>query len=386
MQCPRCRNTEPKYFYQDGQHVYCRKCIQFGRVDLTDEIQPKAYICRKHRIKAHLDFELTDAQKKASVRLKENALNKKDTLVYACCGAGKTEICFEAITAFLNMGRKIGFAIPRRQVVLEICERLKKAYPRLKVIAVCQGHTQVDDGDLIVCTMHQLYRYHQTFDLLIMDEVDAFPYKNNEVLEAVAMNACKGVKVYLSATPSEEMLKEAEAGRLSMIELFVRPHRHPLPVPRCHLFSNSLQMMHMLVFIHRHGGQWLVFVPTIAKANHYAKWFSHLFSCSSFTSQTLNKEELIEQFRNQQLSVLFTSTVLERGVTFKGVNIAILEADHKVFDEASLIQIIGRVGRDPQNPSGYALLYAEEKNHAIRRCVYALQKMNEALFDMHASP
>ena len=383
MQCPRCRNTDPKYFYRDGTKIYCRKCIQFGRVDLGDEIQPKAYVCKKHRVQAHLDFELTAAQKKVSRQLKENAENGKDTFVYACCGAGKTEICFETITSFLNMGRKVGFAISRRQVVLEICERLKKAYPRLKVIAVCQGHTEVDDGDLIVCTMHQLYRYHQTFDLLIMDEVDAFPYKNNEVLEAVAANACKGIRVYLSATPSEEMLKEVEAGRLAMIELFVRPHGHPLTVPRCRFLSSTFQLMHMSMVICHYGGQWLVFVPTIAKAKRYARWFSCFFSCSSFTSKTLNKEELIDKFKNQQLSVLFTSTILERGVTFKGINIAILEADHKVFDEASLIQIVGRVGRDPKNPFGHAFLYAGEKNHAIRRCIYALQKMNETLFDMH---
>lgn len=249
MQCPRCKNEDPKYFYQDGNQIYCRKCIQFGRVNIDDVIQPKTYKCKKHRVKAHLNFELTDAQKKASVQLKENALKGIDSLVYACCGAGKTEICFETITAFLNAGKKIGFAIPRRQVVLEICERLKKAYPRLKVIAVCQGHTDVDDGDLIVCTMHQLYRYHQTFDLLILDEVDAFPYKNNDMLEAIALNACKGVKVMLSATPSRQLLLKAESGQLSIIELFVRPHGHPLIVPRCIVLADFFQLIHLLFFM-----------------------------------------------------------------------------------------------------------------------------------------
>lgn len=383
MQCPRCKNEDSKYFYRDENQIYCRKCIQFGRVNIDEVIQPKTYKCKKHRVKAHLNFELTDAQKKASVQLKENALKGIDSLVYACCGAGKTEICFETITAFLNAGKKIGFAIPRRQVVLEICERLKKAYPRLKVIAVCQGHTDVDDGDLIVCTMHQLYRYHQTFDLLILDEVDAFPYKNNDMLEAIALNACKGVKVMLSATPSRQLLLKAENGQLSIIELFVRPHGHPLIVPRCIVLADFFQLIHLLFFMKRHGGQWLVFVPTIAMADAYGKWLSVFMPCSSFTSKTLCKEEILDRFKNHQLTVLFTSTILERGVTFKGVHVAVLQSSHPVFDESSLIQIVGRVGRDPNNPTGHALLYADKKNHAIKRCIYALQKMNESLLDLH---
>ena len=383
MQCPRRKNEDPKYFYRDENQIYCRKCIQFGRVNIDDVIQPKTYKCKKHRVKAHLNFELTDAQKKASVQLKENALKGIDSLVYACCGAGKTEICFETITAFLNAGKKIGFAIPRRQVVLEICERLKIAYPRLKVIAVCQGHTDVDDGDLIVCTMHQLYRYHQTFDLLILDEVDAFPYKNNDMLEAIALNACKGVKVMLSATPSRQLLLKAESGQLSIIELFVRPHGHPLIVPRCIILADFFQLIHLLFFMKRHGGQWLVFVPTIAMADAYGKWLSVFMPCSSFTSKTLCKEEILDRFKNHQLTVLFASTILERGVTFKGVHVAVLQSSHPVFDESSLIQIVGRVGRDPNNPTGHALLYADKKNHAIKRCIYALQKMNESLLDLH---
>ncbi|MGN1343516.1 MAG: helicase-related protein [Traorella sp.] len=379
MQCPRCKNEDEKYFYKDKEKIYCRKCIQFGRVDIDQKIIPKTYTCRKHRCTPKLDFELTSTQKIASHQILENAILGNDSLVYACCGAGKTEITFEIITYFLNQGKKVGFAISRRQVVLEISQRLQKAFPRLHVIPVCQGYTQIDDGDLIVCTMHQLYRYHQTFDLLIMDEVDAFPYKNNEVLENIAMNACKGVKVYLTATPTEKMLESVKKNELKMVEVFSRPHGHPLVVPQIIVLSEILQIIHMLYFIYRHQGQWLIFVPTIELADTYSKWFKHWMKCAYFTSQSTNKEEIIDSFRNQQINVLFTTTILERGVTFKGIHVAVIKSDHVVFDEASLIQIAGRVGRDVDNPTGYSLLYCEKKNHAIERCLYAIGKMNETL-------
>ena len=52
----------------------------------------------------------------------------------------------------------------------------------------------------IICTTHQLYRYPQYFDLLILDELDAFPYVNNEVLIGLLQNSIKGNYIYMSAT------------------------------------------------------------------------------------------------------------------------------------------------------------------------------------------
>ena len=104
---------------------------------------------------------------------------------------GKTEICFESICGYLAQGKKVGFAISRRQVVLEIANRLRIAFPELSVCEVAQGYTQVTDADLIVCTTHQLYRYPYAFDLLILDELDAFPFVGNEVLQATVWKTSK---------------------------------------------------------------------------------------------------------------------------------------------------------------------------------------------------
>lgn len=375
MKCNRCGNVDMKYFYLDKNVYYCRKCVQFGRLNVGEEIQTKNYLCKKHRIHPKLDFELTEEQKRVSKLVVSHALNGEDTLVYACCGAGKTEITFEVITRFLNDGKKVGFAISRRQVVLEITQRLKKTFPRLNVIAVCQGYTDVDDGDLIVCTMHQLYRYHQTFDLLIMDEVDAFPFKNNEVLENIANHACKGVKVYLTATPTKKQLES----KIKVVELFKRPHGNPLIIPKIIHLPTYLQYIHMFITLCKNKGQWLIFVPTIALANRLSNIFSLFIPCKSFTSKTDNKENIIELFRNHKIPILITSTILERGVTFKNINILVLQSNHVVFDQASLIQIAGRVGRDPNHPYGIALFYGNEKSKAMKECIRTLEKMNESL-------
>lgn len=382
MQCSRCGNQEQKYFYEDRGIFYCRKCIQFGRVNVTDVLKKPQILSKKHKVHAQLDFELTDAQKECSEKLKQAALAQKDCLVYACCGAGKTEICFEVITTFLNMGKKVGFAISRRQVVLEITKRFRKAYPTLKIVSVCQGYTDITDGDLIVCTMHQLYRYYQTFDLLIMDEVDAFPYKGNDVLKPIAMQACLGSLIYLSATPDEEMLKDVAEGRLEMIELFVRPHGHPLIVPTLLKIPGFLQELLMLILIIRHPGQWMIFLPTIDQVRLHSSFYHLFLHSQGITSKTKNKEEIMESFQNKEFSILFTSTILERGITIQGVNILVLFSDHVVFDESSLIQIVGRVGRNWKQPTGYAYLAGATVSHAMKRCRDAIRRMNEDLPDL----
>ncbi len=379
MKCERCQNTDPKYFYNDEGIWYCRKCIAFGRLDVGNKPIPYSGKGKKHRCNYELAFKLSEEQLKASREIVDNLEAGYDVLVYAACGAGKTELTMEPLKRALNAGLKVGIAISRRQVVLEIAQRMQKAFKTIKVVPVCQGYTEITDGDCIVCTMHQLYRYPQAFDLLVMDEVDAFPYKHNEVLEAVAMNSCKGRILYLTATPEDAMLEKVAAGQLKMVELFQRPHKHPLVLPTLCYLPNSLQLIHLFFIMRKQSKPMLIFVPTIAKANQLNRWFSLLFPCAALTSKSEDKDELIAKLKAGELQFLFTTTVLERGITIHGVDIAVLNADHPVFDEASLIQIIGRVGRSSDCPSGLGLFYCMRQTTAIKRCRHALEKMNETL-------
>lgn len=380
MKCLRCHNTDPIYFYNDRGTYYCRKCIQFGRLDINTQPRPfQSKYQKKHRCKPKLSFELTPQQKQASQLLCQYVEEGKNVLVYACCGAGKTEITYEMISRSLNKGLKVGFAISRRQVVLEIAQRMKEAFPSIQVIQVCQGYTDIIDGELIVCTMHQLYRYHQAFDILIMDEVDAFPYKNNEVLEAVAHHATRKTIVYLTATPDEKMLKEVEEKKLEVIEVFTRPHQNPLILPTVYKLPFTLQLFLLVLIMFRTKNQMLIFVPTIQLADTLALILCRIFTCSSFTSKTENKEEKIEKIREGKIQFIFTTTILERGITLKGIDIVVLQAQHPLFDEASLIQIIGRVGRSKECPTGKGYFLCSRKTTAIRRCERALIKMNETL-------
>lgn len=287
----------------------------------------------------------------------------------------------EAITLYLNQGKKVCFAISRRQVVLEIQERMQQAFPDLVVIAVCEGFTDVVDGDLIVCTMHQLYSYHETFDLLIMDEVDAFPYRDNTILEHIAMHACIGETLMLTATPDPVTLERVKNHEYAMVELFQRPHGYPLIVPSVICKGKSWQFLSLLKILrqqHLDQIQTLLFVPTIRIAHKLCYVLRLFFRCTTFTSKTEDKEQRIHDFHEKKYEFLISTTILERGITIRGIYVVILYADHPVFNEASLIQMVGRVGRNIEMPTGKGWFLCSKKTDDIKRCVSAIKRMNEA--------
>lgn len=382
MRCQRCGNEDMNYFYQDEGVWYCRKCIGFGRVDVGKE--PITRPCMRRRCKCHytLPYPLTPKQQVAVASIMQYLKEGKDVLVYAACGAGKTELTMEAIQWYLCQGKKVGFAISRRQVVLEIQERMQQAFPMLQVIAVCEGFTDITDGDLIICTMHQLYRYHGWFDLLIMDEVDAFPYRDNALLEAIAMHACIGQKLMLTASPDEDMLERVKRQEVCMVELFQRPHGYPLIEPQVYQMPKASQIVWMLYFLRKqkHDGiQTLVFVPTIHMANTLYRFLRLTHRCAVFTSKTKEKEKVIDEFHEKRYDFLITTTILERGITIRGIYVMILCADHPIFQEASLIQMIGRVGRNIEMPKGKGVFLCSHKTTSIKRCSIAIHKMNQTL-------
>jgi len=326
-----------------------------------------------------LSFSLSDRQKEISEKLAELVEQGKSVLLEAVCGAGKTEIVYETISVALKQKKKVGFAISRRQVVLEIAKRLQEVFKNLEVTAVCQGYTGRIDGDLIVCTTHQLYRYRNYFDLLIIDEPDGFPFKDNEVLQGIARNSYRKSVIYLTATPDEKLMQRVMNRELSYLHLSKRPLGNDLIIPeviysfRWSLYFVLIAKINSLVKLDR---KLLVFVPTIKMSRLLYFMLRRFYRCCYMNSKSTNKEEIIEQFRSDKYQLCICTTVLERGITIKGVNVIVMFAQHAVFDEASLVQISGRVGRDINDPFGLCYFLASRKSEKIDRCIQRLQRAN----------
>lgn len=378
MKCPRCLNVDKKYFFKGSKGLYCRKCISYKRMLIEEEIEEvKLDEISDNAMEYILKYPLTQNQKIISKQCLKN-INTSDVLINAVCGAGKTEIIIETIAYFLMQNKKVCIAIPRRQVVLELKKRLEGIFTNASVIAICQGSTSILDGDLIICTTHQCYRFYKAFDLLILDEPDAFPYKGNEVLKNIVRTSCKGNIIYLTATLDEYLKKRILDNSIVCLKLNKRFHGEKLVRPKIeigftiYLFLRLIKWVNDLKFKRK-----IIFVPTIVVGEILYKVLKLFYNCKFCCSKTINKDILIKDFVDFKYDLLIATTILERGITIENVNVCVLFAEHVIFDESSLIQISGRVGRSIAAPSGDCLFLLKNKSKEVNNCLKIIDEAND---------
>ena len=376
--CPRCGNKEEKYIgYKNGE-PYCRKCIIFSGEEARDVPHPPK------KAPLSLAYKLSEEQSNLSRRIVENFVNGVDTLVYAVCGSGKTEISFGVLAYAISHGLRAGFALPRRDVVIELYWRITKAFPNNKIVAVYGDHHRRLEGDIVILTTHQLYRYPDYFDLLVMDEIDAFPFKGNDVLIALYKKSLRGHCVLMSATPSKALLKEFHKKDHEVLELMTRFHKKPIPVPKLELSLSLVQTLKIIKKLREYkkeGKPCFVFAPTIDLCESLYWKLSFLVKNGNYVhSQRPQKEEIIDDFKKGKLDYLVTTSVLERGVTIKNLQVLVFHADSKtIYDSATLIQIAGRVGRKMDSPNGDVIFYAEKETEEITDAIRTIKHYNTFL-------
>ena len=378
MYCRRCGNDNEELFRTIKKGTYCLKCQGFGRFYIDKEFEQKYFPKIVEDSDYELNYELTSGQVEAAKAIIKGIEEKKNILLYAVCGAGKTEMTMPLISYCLQHMLKVGIAIPRKDVVIELEERYRHAFPKIHVVSVYGGNHECLDGDLIILTTHQLYRYEKVFDVLIVDEVDAFPYANNELLESFVSFATKGNNLFMSATPSSKQKELIEQGKLKLVTLFQRPHGGKLCVPKNHVTLPSLFPLYIYQYIHKYKDKViLLFVPTIQLANQYYYVLKHFVSCVKVTSKTNNREEFNKKVKEHLWNVVVCTTVLERGITIADVQVLVVYANHPVFSTSSLVQISGRVGRKAYAKEGNCLFLSSAKAQNVDEAINLIKEANK---------
>ncbi|WP_149095577.1 DEAD/DEAH box helicase [Paenibacillus terrae] len=313
-------------------------------------------------------------------------------LLWAVTGAGKTEMMFPLLQHVLEHGGTALVATPRRDVVLELAPRLAIAFPHVSMVTLYGGSDERwQRGQLTLATTHQLLRYRQAFDLVVIDEIDAFPYHNDPMLAFAAQAVCKqgGKFIYLSATPSLLLQKEAARGLLPHAKVPVRFHRHPLPVPfrletapvKHWLQKGRLPaclIQRLLASIHR-GAQVFLFVTRISHIQSLVELLIRRLPdipIAGTSSQDEERSAKVRSFRATEIRVLVTTTILERGVTVPRSDVYVLDADSSLFDEASLVQMAGRAGRSKDDPCGSVVFTSPEWTRGQKRAIRQIKRMN----------
>ena len=378
--CPRCGNQDPKYVgYLNGK-PYCRLCIFMKGKEADKNHYAHGAVVLK------LGYSLSKDQEKLSKQIVANYKNKIDTLVNAVCGAGKTELIYAVMAYCLSLGKSVAFAVPRRDVVIELSQRIHMVFPNNSIVSVYGGHTEKLNADIVVLTTHQLYRYEKYFDLIILDEIDAFPFKDNKLLRSMFFRAIKGNIVMMSATPSKDVIEFFSKKNKAILELNTRFHKHPLPVPkvvnRIGVFKLPFLIMKMKEYINQNK-KVFVFAPTIAKCEFLFRIIKIFVKNGTFVhSKCKDRSKKINSFKKGELDYLVTTAVLERGVTFKDLQVIIYDADNELYNSQTLIQIAGRVGRKIDAPEGEVIFLVNKTTSEINEAISTIKSKNRHLQNM----
>ena len=398
--CNRCGNQNVEEFAvgpciicQKNCH-YCLKCLNMGKVKeccVLEAVEEQTPAFSLHNVQLYYKHTMSKEQEKLSKELVE--VRDKEHLVWAVTGAGKTEMIFELMKSVLEEGGRVGLAAPRIDVCNELAPRIKEAFP-LEEVTVLHGLTDesYQRTPITIATTHQMLRFYHAFDVLMIDEVDAFPYSNSDMLQFAVHRAVKptGRLVFMTATPSKLELYQIQHHQLSYSLLPARFHRHPLVVPLFKELRNwdrALEKKKIPQELYSwmkkrldEKTPFLVFVSTIVQIPAVEEMMSRAFpnaSFSSVSSQEEQRQERIQQMRDGKLDFLITTTILERGVTFYGIDVVVTESQEEIFTREVLVQIAGRVGRSVNHPGGEVVYFYEGMSRAMKLAKKEIESLNE---------
>lgn len=389
LKCLRCGNEEEGYFgtyhsYTLKREIYyCRACLIYGRVSEKSQVS-WLEICIPETLQYQFPTfmpELTDIQQTCVQQIRHNLESGEKTLdVIAVTGAGKTEMMLEITNDFLIQKKSVAFICPRIDVIRELYQRVEKYFPEHIVIGWHSGNHERRLGHIYVMTMHQMIHYQHFFDLIIIDEADAFPFvEQNEakMLRRFIERGLKsgGVRIYMTATPKKHHGKS--------VYLMTKFNKRKLPKPMfVHIpyFTKKLKYgWRVKQFQQLKRGKWLVFVPSVGIGECVYTYILNVMKLSnvaSVHSADPLRVEKIEQFRNDDLNVLITTSILERGVTFDSISVLVLFPEHDLMTEEMIVQVCGRVDRGVIEMPYYLEAYYEVYTDKISRIYKRIEEMN----------
>lgn len=386
--CHRCLNDDKTLFYEFHSPLhqkkvkYCLNCIGIGRSDSVTPLIAAESVSRSETCEYKLHFELTEIQKAASRKVVEAVCEKENLLLHAVTGAGKTEIIFEGIKYARENGLNVAVVSPRIDVVKELHLRLSGAFRKARIDLMFAGVKVKFEHHFTVCTVHQLYNFTDHFDCIIVDEFDAFPLEGDTHLQGAVRKAltARGSIIIMTATPTKKMLKLAGG---NVFQIARRYHGHDLAIPEIH-YANvrkgmekgrlDAKLERLLDGIMTHGRKVLVFFPEIKMMHEVHGLMGDFDGVEAVYSGDAARYVKVQRMREGDIRILLTTTILERGVTFRDLDVIVVHTEY--FPADALIQICGRVGRKPQDPTGNVHFLTLYNTHHIRATIRKIKAFN----------
>lgn len=365
--CQRCLSTDIYAFTcHHGSCSYCRNCLHLGRVCRCDFLEEQDVTTSIESTELIMPFDLSPDQQMVSQQLLAWWEDRKSGLVHAVCGAGKTEMTFPVIKRIVDEGKRVLIVSPRKDVAIEWVDRLTAAFT-VPITKRYGGGDKQTIGMITVATAPLLIDLHNVFDYILVDESDAFPFAFDVSLWKTLLRAGRGPFLFVTATPT------GWQRLFPTVHLSRRYHGHDLPVPILMPQTDNA----ITEFCLRYPDlPRLLFVPTKQDLIRYG----NLLEIKSLTYRAVSAE--IEDrtdtlvWLQETKGVVLATSIWERGMTVKGVQVAVLDSEHELFSARALIQMAGRAGRKPDAPTGDVVFFYKERTFRQDRAIREIMEAN----------
>lgn len=390
--CQRCgQKTRLKDCHLPNGKHYCPHCLRFGRLTEGDVLcslkEPNAFL----PVTCGSLPKLSLWQEKCAQELVAALRPANRHLLWAVTGAGKTEMLYPLIAKALQNKLRICLATPRIDVCNELYPRLSKVFPEVELVLLYGASVQkYRYTQIVLCTVHQLFRFYRAFDLLILDETDAYPFIDNISLHYAVANACKqeATQIYLTATPDQKLRKAIQTKKIGLTYLPLRFHEQPLPSLQINYIKDLSQKLQRkrpfkqlvlpLKRWSKNNEPFLIFVPKLALLAPILQLVQTLVPTLNGTTVHASdplRLDKVRLLRQEKYRYLVTTTILERGVTLPKLNVMVFYAE--LFKETTLVQIAGRVGRSEKHPTGDVILLCQKHAEVIKRARWQIDHANK---------
>jgi len=343
----------------------------------------------QQKFEASFPYEETPGQRKAIEDLKKDmeSGHPMDRLVCGDVGFGKTEVAMRAAFKAVQGGKQVAVVAPitilADQHYHNFRKRMEGFSVRIEMLSRFRSPKEQKETlerlkkgqvDIVIGT-HRLLQEDVQFHnlgLVVVDEEQRFGVKQKEKFKE--MRASVDI-LTLTATPIPRTLNLG-LHKLRDISTITTPPPGRLPIiTEVRHYSDSL-VRHAIQFELKRGGQSFVLHNRVQTIDAFAEKLRSLIPEAKFIVahgqlKAEDLEERVLKFKNGEVDVLVSSTIIENGIDLPRANTLVIdEAEH--FGLAQLYQLRGRVGRSKLQAYAYFLYHGQRLEDDAKKRLRAI--------------
>ncbi len=338
--------------------------VRYSKANLIKEIQS-------------LPFILTDSQDKALEEIGGdfNSHVPMYRLLQGDVGSGKTIVALLSALSVINSGYQVVIMVPTSVLAKQHFETASKLFKGIKtklLISTTKNEKETEESyDLIIATHAIFYhkdKYIKNLGLVIIDEQHRFGVAQQKDLLDFPHNKCTPHVLHMTATPIPRSIALTLFGDIN-VSIIEKPEGRKIPQTKIVPNSKREDSYSWIESQIKSGGQIFWICPLIEENTENPNSLTNvndLYKSLQITFPKLKigllhgkikdeqKQKILKDFRDNEIQILVSTTVVEVGIDIPNANIIIIENADR-YGLAQLHQLRGRVGRN--NQESWCLLY-----------------------------